>query len=33
MYLHWMVRQDNAGVDFGIWKGVSPNKLNYYYLL
>ncbi|WP_230848017.1 DUF2400 domain-containing protein [Myroides odoratus] len=28
-----MVRQDNAGVDFGIWKGVSPNKLNYYYLL
>ncbi|MGQ8867558.1 TIGR02757 family protein [Myroides sp. TSA_177.3] len=28
MYLRWMVRQDNAGVDFGIWKGVSPSELS-----
>ena len=24
MYLRWMVRKDNNGVDFGIWKTVSP---------
>ena len=27
MYLRWMVRQDNAGVDFGIWKNISPAQL------
>jgi uncharacterized protein (TIGR02757 family) len=27
MYLRWMVRQDNKGVDFGIWKNISPSKL------
>ena len=24
MYLRWMIRKDNAGVDFGIWKNISP---------
>ena len=27
MYLRWMVRQDNKGVDFGIWKSISPSQL------
>ncbi len=27
MYLRWMVRRDNAGVDFGIWKDISPAQL------
>ncbi|MEO5643029.1 MAG: TIGR02757 family protein [Bacteroidia bacterium] len=27
MYLRWMVRQDKAGVDFGIWKKISPSLL------
>jgi uncharacterized protein (TIGR02757 family) len=27
MYLRWMVRQDEQGVDFGIWKGISPAQL------
>ena len=27
MYLRWMVRQDNKGVDFGIWKSISPAQL------
>ena len=27
MYLRWMVRQDNKGVDFGIWKKISPSQL------
>ena len=27
MYLRWMVRQDNQGVDFGIWKAISPAQL------
>jgi len=27
MYLRWMVRKDNAGVDFGIWKRISPADL------
>jgi uncharacterized protein (TIGR02757 family) len=27
MYLRWMVRNDNRGVDFGIWKGISPSQL------
>ena len=28
MFLRWMVRHDNAGVDFGIWKSLSPNQLS-----
>jgi uncharacterized protein (TIGR02757 family) len=27
MFLRWMVRSDNRGVDFGIWKGISPSQL------
>ncbi len=27
MYLRWMVRQDNKGVDFGIWKNIRPAQL------
>lgn len=27
MFLRWMVRKDNAGVDFGVWKTVSPAYL------
>ena len=27
MYLRWMVRNDHNGVDFGIWKGISPSQL------
>lgn len=27
MYLRWMVRQDKNGVDFGIWKNISPSQL------
>jgi uncharacterized protein (TIGR02757 family) len=27
MYLRWMVRQDKNGVDFGIWKKISPSQL------
>lgn len=28
MFLRWMVRRDNAGVDFGIWSKVSPSVLS-----
>ena len=28
MYLRWMVRQDKKGVDFGIWKNISPSLLS-----
>jgi uncharacterized protein (TIGR02757 family) len=28
MYLRWMVRLDQAGVDFGIWKSLSPAQLS-----
>jgi uncharacterized protein (TIGR02757 family) len=28
MYLRWMVRKDNAGVDFGIWNCISPSILS-----
>ena len=28
MFLRWMVRQDNTGVDFGIWKQISPALLS-----
>jgi len=27
MYLRWMVRKDKCGVDFGIWKNISPAQL------
>jgi Protein of unknown function (DUF2400). len=27
MYLRWMVRQDDRGVDFGIWQTISPAQL------
>ena len=27
MFLRWMVRNDNKGVDFGIWKMISPSQL------
>lgn len=28
MYLRWMVRQDNKGVDLGIWKSIPPAALS-----
>ncbi len=28
MYLRWMVRNDNYGVDFGLWKSISPSVLS-----
>lgn len=27
MYLRWMVRSDDKGVDFGLWKNISPAQL------
>ncbi|GHB63193.1 TIGR02757 family protein [Persicitalea jodogahamensis] len=27
MFLRWMVRQDDRGVDFGIWRRISPAQL------
>lgn len=27
MFLRWMVRNDNRGVDLGIWKNISPSQL------
>jgi uncharacterized protein (TIGR02757 family) len=27
MFLRWMVRSDDKGVDFGIWKNISPAQL------
>ncbi len=27
MFLRWMVRKDNAGVDFGLWKKLKPCQL------
>ncbi len=27
MFLRWMVRKDNAGVDFGLWKRITPSQL------
>lgn len=27
MFLRWMVRNDDKGVDFGIWKSISPSQL------
>ena len=28
MFLRWMVRDDTRGVDFGIWKSISPKYLS-----
>lgn len=28
MFLRWMVRNDKRGVDFGMWKGISPSQLS-----
>ena len=28
MFLRWMVRDDTRGVDFGIWKSISPRYLS-----
>ena len=28
MYLRWMIRKDNRGVDFGLWKAISPSILS-----
>lgn len=28
MFLRWMVRNDNAGVDFGIWTSLVPSQLS-----
>jgi uncharacterized protein (TIGR02757 family) len=28
MFLRWMIRNDNRGVDFGLWKSVSPSILS-----
>ncbi|HAB28976.1 MAG: TIGR02757 family protein [Xanthomarina sp.] len=28
MFLRWMVRTDQTGVDFGIWKTLSPSQLS-----
>ena len=27
MFLRWMVRKDNRGVDFGIWSNIDPSQL------
>jgi len=27
MFLRWMVRQDDKGVDFGLWKRIKPEEL------
>lgn len=27
MYLRWMVRKDDRGVDFGLWNKISPSEL------
>lgn len=27
MFLRWMVRQDQSGIDFGIWKGIPASAL------
>lgn len=28
MFLRWMVRKDGGGVDFGLWKSISPSQLS-----
>jgi len=27
MFLRWMVRDDDKGVDFGLWKEIKPSQL------
>ena len=27
MFLRWMVRNDQKGVDFGVWKKIKPSQL------
>lgn len=27
MFLRWMIRKDDSGVDFGIWKKIKPSQL------
>ncbi|MBI3233787.1 MAG: TIGR02757 family protein [Bacteroidetes bacterium] len=27
MYMRWMVRENKAGIDFGIWESISPSQL------
>lgn len=27
MFLRWMVRQDDKGVDFGLWTTIKPSQL------
>lgn len=29
MFLRWMCRQDNKGVDFGLWKSIPTASLSY----
>lgn len=28
MFLRWMVRNDGCGVDFGLWRSISPSQLS-----
>lgn len=28
MFLRWMIRKDNKGVDFGLWQSLSPTQLS-----
>ena len=28
MFLRWMVRKDQCGVDFGLWKSIRPAQLS-----
>ena len=28
MFLRWMIRKDNRGVDFGLWRSISPSILS-----
>lgn len=28
MWLRWLIRDDNSGVDFGLWKSISPSILS-----
>ncbi len=28
MFLRWMIRKDDRGVDFGLWKSISPSILS-----
>jgi uncharacterized protein (TIGR02757 family) len=27
MFLRWMVRHDDGGVDFGLWQSIAPSQL------